>query len=83
MTLGSWIPRALLHQRAHGVALRLCARFAKGLPEDVRSVVSFWQSTMLAGDRAAEQLLAYARRFGIQPEAPETPSSTELGPWPR
>ena len=81
--LACWTARAELHARAYAVAVRLCARFAKGLPEDVRTVVSYWQSSVLAADDTAEQLLAYARRFGIVPEAAATPSSKEPGPCPR
>ena len=65
-----WTMHTQLHQRAHDVATKLCKRFAQRLPEDVRSVVSFWQSSLLAGDQAAGQLIGYGRRFGVHPDPP-------------
>ena len=72
-----WTVRTQLHRRAHDVALKLCKRFARRLPEDVRTVISFWQSSVLAGDCAAEQLVAYARRFGVVPDVAEAQGEDE------
>ena len=81
--LDVWAQRARLHDRAHDVARKLVARFSSQLPDDVRTVAAYWQACLLSADRAASQLIAYATIFGIHPEARSTPSSTELGPWPR
>jgi hypothetical protein len=79
----TWKGRIVLHDRALDVARRLVTRFGPRLPEDVRTVAGYWQVSLLAADRAAEQLVAYASHHGIHPEAHPTPSSRELGPCKR
>jgi hypothetical protein len=53
------IARRTLHQRAQAAALKLCRRHEK-VPPDVRTMISFWQGSLVAADRAARALLAYA-----------------------
>ena len=65
MIPSDWTQRARLHERAHDTALKLVTRYTPKLPDDVRTVVGYWQGLVLAGDRAAEQLLAYVRVQGI------------------
>src|SRR5262249_7164216 len=72
--------RTPLHERAQRAALKLCRRYEK-VPQDVRTVISFWQASRASAERAARALLAYAGE--PESETHEKPRSAEPGGWGR
>ena len=59
------VRRPDLHVRAKRAARALCARFGAKVPDDVRSIVGYWQGCELALERAAQQVIAYASAKGV------------------
>jgi hypothetical protein len=62
LALSAWAERLELYERAYAVASRLCASGTEAdVPEDLKTVVSYWKASVLGADRASHQLLSYAR----------------------
>lgn len=55
-----------LRADARAVAEALIAKHGEKLPEDVRTVLSYWKSCEIAAERAAAQLVMYAAGFGVR-----------------
>lgn len=52
-------------ERAAGVAKALAARFGDRVPEDARTLVSFWLASERGAERAAKQLIEFASALGV------------------
>ena len=60
-----------IETRAHAarVVAALVARFGDRVPEDARTIVSFWRASEGGADRAARQLIAFASALGVVVDA--------------
>ena len=56
-------------ERAEHVARALVARFGDSVPEDARTVVSFWLASERGAERAAQQLIDFASALGVDVNA--------------
>lgn len=56
-------------ERAEHVARALVARFGDRVPEDARTVVSFWRASERGAERAAQQLIDFASALGVHVNA--------------
>jgi len=57
-------------ERAGLVARALANRFGDRVPEDAKTLVSFWLASERGAERAAEQLIAFAAALGVAADAP-------------
>ena len=57
--------------RAHAarVVQALVARFGDRIPEDARTLVSFWRASEGGAERAARQLIEFASALGVAVDA--------------
>jgi hypothetical protein len=57
------VDRGPLHSEAEVVFRQLLSKYGAELPDDVRSILSFYQSCRLTFDRAAKDVLGLKGRF--------------------
>jgi hypothetical protein len=57
------VDRGLLHSEAEAIFRQLLSKFGEELPEDVRSILGYYQSCRIGYDRAAKDVLGLRGRF--------------------